>query len=382
MKLFHRILSLVLAVLTVLALASCNAESDADGEKQNDKTDKVAALNATDAIKAAMEANNHLTTSNYFLAADGSVLVRESDYNNKQAAEYAKLANVKKLIAGAGLSAYALTESGEIYFENRKVAENVTMAAYCTTNVNVEGFCIINGELRRINSYGQLDDRSYNSAFKNYPSGEALSGEAVFIEVDKHDFIVLDSKGKFYTNWSSEAYDTLDFTGFEGLVMVDIAKHMDMMKHGVVNELTVAGIKADGTPVATGTYAEDILSWGKLADLAMNDGLIVGLTEDGKVKMTGLFAKQMKETVEGWTNIVAIEAGYATGSNVDNIVTALDSNGVFHYACIMNEYASDIATGTGFLDGITGDAPWRKYTPDGKMFYTDHEYKWVENTDE
>jgi len=52
MKFFHRILALVLAVLTVLALASCNAESDADGEKQNDKTDKVAALNATDAIKA------------------------------------------------------------------------------------------------------------------------------------------------------------------------------------------------------------------------------------------------------------------------------------------------------------------------------------------
>ncbi len=382
MKTIYRIIALVLSVFTVFALMSCSTDSNTDGGKQNDKGGSGTKVQLSAAIKAAMAANDQLSGANYFLAADGSVLIRSSDFDKREAGEYAKLANVKKIIKGAGLASFALTDSGELYYETKKVADNVTMAAYCTTNANVEGFCIIGGELRRINSYQQLEEQSSNSKFINYPSGEELSGEAVFIEVDKHDFIVLDSKGNFYAYWSSEAYEALDFTGFENLAIIDIAKHMDVMKSGEVKTLTVAGIKGDGTVVATGTYAADVLSWGKLADIAMSDGMIVGLTEDGKVKMTGDFAEQMKETVEGWTDIIAIEAGYANGSNVDNVVTALDANGVFHYACIMNEYASSIATGSGSVDSVTGSAPWRKYTSDGKEFYTDYDGNWVENTDE
>ncbi len=386
MKLFKRIALLIIALITVLVLAACQSAGDTpddtDGKQddKNNKNENGTAVVLSDPIKAAMEANNRLTGSSYFLAEDGTVLTLGGDSEKKQAGEYAKIPNVKKIIQGAGLSAFALTDSGELYYENKRIAENISMAAYCTTNVNVEGFCVINNELKRLNSYEQIDDNALNYMFKNYPFEEKLLGDIVFIEVDKHDFIVLNSEGKFFAYWSSEAYNELDFTGFEELAIVDIAKHMGSMGSGV-ESLTVAGIKGDGTVVATGTYASDILSWGKLADIAMSDGMIVGLTEDGKVKMTGDFAEKMKETVEGWTDIVAIEAGYATGNNIDNIVTALDSEGVFHFATIMNEY-SGIESGSISVNGVTGGRSCHKYTADGKEFYTDYEGNWVENTDE
>lgn len=376
MKNLYRILSLILVALMVFALASCGGDKgsvggidNGGGNKNDDKATKVELSNA---IKAAMKANDQLTTSNYFLASDGTIIGRTSNNDKKEAGVYAQLGNVKKIIKGAGTSSFALTENGDVYHEDRKIAENVTMAAYCTTNVNVEGFCVINNELRRINSYRQLEDKSLNYMFKNYPSEEKLSGEITFIEADKHDFIVLNAEGKFFAYWTSEEYGTLDYTGFEGLAIVDIAKHMG---ENEVESLTVAGVKGDGTPVATGTYAEDILSWGKLADLAMSDGMIVGLTEDGKLKMTGDYAEKMKETVEGWTNIVGIEVGYATGGNIDYIVTAVDANGTFYYASLMNE-RYDVRTGTATANGVSDDSTWLKYTPDGTKYYTTYEGTW------
>ncbi len=66
------------------------------------------------------------------------------------------------------------------------------------------------------------------------------------LEVDKHDFIVLNDEGKFFAYWTSEAYGELDFTGFEDLAIIDIAKYMTPMRSGEVKSLTVAGIKGDG----------------------------------------------------------------------------------------------------------------------------------------
>lgn len=383
MKKFKIIIALMLVLFSLLALTSCDGgEESADGGKKSEKGEnKVATVELSDAIKASMEANNALTVANYFLADDGSILMRDSDRDVKEAGRYAQLPNVKKIIKGAGLSSFALTDDGKLYFEDKVISENVDMATYCNTNTNVEGFCVINNELKRIDSYRQIQENALNYMFKNYPSEDKLSGNIAFIEVDKHDFIVLNNEGKFFAYWMSEAYGTLDFTGFEDLAVIDIAKRMDTMISGEVKSLTVAGIKGDGTVVATGTYKDDILSWGKLADIAMSDGMIVGLTEDGKVKMTGDFAEKMRETVEGWQDIIAIEAGYATGGNVDNIVTALDKNGNFYYCSIMNE-RSGIKAGSASVDKVNDDASWHKYTPDGKEYYSDWEGNWVENTDE
>ena len=385
MSMIKRLISLVLAVLTVFALAACgSAGGTTDGgdgkqDGKNDKNNKNAVV-ISDPIKAAMEANNALTMSSYFLCEDGTVISLGGGSEKRQAGVYAQLPNVRKLIKAAGLSSFALTDNNELYYENRKTADNVSLAAYCTTNSNVEGYCVIDNDIRRIDSYANVSERSYSSEFKNFPSGETASGDIVFIEVDKHDFIVLNSEGKFFTNWSSEEYTQLDYTGFEDLAIVDIAKYMSTKLGGGIESLTVAGVKGDGTVVATGTYAADILSWGKLADLAMCDGIIVGLTVDGKLKMTGDYAPKMKDIIEGWTNIVAIEAGHATGGNIDHIFTAVDSNGVFYFANIMNLF-NEPETGTFSADKVNDGCTCRKYTPDGKEYYTTYEGNWEENID-
>ncbi len=372
-----KILSLILALITVLSLASCGASTpsgdNVGSADKNGKGDKVKTVEAADFIKAAMEKNKHLTQANFFFVEDGTILTLGGDSEKRYAGEFVKLTGVKQLIAGAGLDAYALTESGELYGQNGKIADNVSIMQRCTTNSNVESFCVIDNRLVNIASYTNLE-KSRNEEFKNYPSGDTATGDIVFMEVDKHDFIVLNSEGRFFANWISEEYAQLDYTSFEDLVVVDIAKKMKVLK-SEVQSLTVAGIKADGTPVATGTYAADILSWGKLADLAMSDGMIVGLTADGKVKMTGDYAEKMKDIVEGWTNIVAIEVGHATGGNIDDIISAIDSNGVFHFARILNEY-NEPESGSISVDGVTGDRSCHKYTADGSEYYTTYEGKW------
>lgn len=166
-----------------------------------------------------------------------------------------------------------------------------------------------------------------------------------------------------------EQFAGLDFTGFEDLALVEIAKHMG---NDGVDSLTVAGLKADGTVVACGTYAEEIMGWGKLSYLTMSDGMIVGLKDDGTLKMTGDYAEKMKETVESWTNIVAIEAGYAQGNNIGYIVTAMDSEGTFYCVSLKNEHMS-IDTGyASAANGSAGDRSWNKYTADGKELFFDN----------
>ncbi|MBE6700651.1 MAG: hypothetical protein E7582_02005 [Ruminococcaceae bacterium] len=72
------------------------------------------------------------------------------------------------------------------------------------------------------------------------------------------------------------------------------------------------------------------------------------------------------------------EAGYTNGVNIDYIVTALDSNGVFHYANLINDrYSANV--GSASLDSVNDDSTWHKYTPDGKEYYSDYNGTWVED---
>ncbi len=390
MKNSKKLLLGMLATVIAFSLAACNpdtANDNADDDNENtlelsntengkgaSKEEQPKTFEISQEIKNAMALNNHLSGSNYFLASDGSILVMGDNSRKGHADVYATIPNVKKIIRGAG-AVFALTNNGDLYYENNVIATDISDVAYCTTNSNVEGYCLKGSDIMWITSDETIFEYKRNSGFEDLVSREQVSGVLASIEVDKHDFFVVNEEGKFFAYVSNpDQYAELDFAGFENLVLVDMAKHMG---NGEVESLTVAGLKGDGSVIATGTYAEEIMGWGTLSYLTMSDGMIVGLTSDGTLKMTGDYAAKMKETVESWTNIVAVEAGYAQGNNIGYIISAMDADGTFHYVSLTQE-RSGICTGFASVEGgASGDDFWHRYTPDGKDLFSENG-AWIE----
>ena len=122
-----------------------------------------------------------------------------------------------------------------------------------------------------------------------------------------------------------DRYAVLGCLEWTDLVLVDASKWME---NGAVKSLTVAGLQSDGTVVACGDYADEILSWGPLSYLSMSDGSIVGLTTDGRLKMTGEMAEFMAEEVESWTDIAAVKVG--NDSKTETIISAITTDGTFY----------------------------------------------------
>lgn len=377
MKKIVNVFVLVLSLILMLSLVSCDGEDKSNnGEKANQEeinasgstsSGKITGLSA--GIQASMNAVNSLSGSNYFLASDGSILIMGNYEMYGLASVYATLPEIKKIVKGSTSAVFALSESGKLYYGDKLLGEGFEDVAYCTTNANVKGYCLKGSDIMRING-DELSEYNQNFQFRNMVTGDAVAGKLVSIEVDKHDFFVVNENGEFFACVNSnKQYVGLDFTGFENLILVEEAKHMD---NGEVESLTIAGLKRDGSVVACGTYAEDILSWGKLSYITMSDGMIVGLTEDGMVKMTGTYADKMKAVVEGWTNIIAVEAGSAHGNNIGYIITAVDSDGTFYYASTTDR-SNAIDTGSATTDGgSVGDRYWYKYSPDGNVYFSDN----------
>lgn len=135
-----------------------------------------------------MKASNSLSGSNYFLASDGSILVMGDDSDEGQADFYATIPDVKKIIRGAS-AVFALTNGGDLYFENNIIATDIDDVAYCTTNSNVKGYCLKGSDIMWLTSDEEVFEYAQNSDFKDIVSREQVSGELVSIEVDKNDFL-------------------------------------------------------------------------------------------------------------------------------------------------------------------------------------------------
>lgn len=371
----------MICVLLVLAigimLCACGDESGSEATGSNENSGEVVEIGGgkvtvIQEIANAREAANCLSGSYFLLADDGSVITIGDDSDEDFAEIYAKMPNVKKLsLTNVGSAVVALTDEGDLYYQNNKIGSNVKEVEYCTTNMNVEGLCLMGSEVMWITSDDVLHQYSRNGDFKHIQTKEAINGELMSMEVDKHDFAVVNENGEVFMHYggSSDAYATLDFSNFKGMAFVDIAK---VMEDGEVKSLTVAGLKADGTTVAVGTYAQDVLSWGKLASLSMSDGMIVGLTTAGTLKMTGDYAEKMVSVVEKWNNIVAVKVGNAQVNNVGSLVTAKDKDGNFYYASLTDPRSSVDSGKISVNGGATGDRFCYKYAPNGTTYFSDN----------
>lgn len=323
----------------------------------------AASAETVDYVQAAMDVADRLYGS-YMLAGDGSVItVRETSYQGA-AAGYAQLEGVKKLcVSPSEFRTFALTESGDLYAGAGVIASGVADLVFCTTNSNEEGYVITDGGIRRFGG-DQLYDMDYSDEFVRLTGGGKVSvASPARIGADKHCFFVLDENGFLFMDQSSsyfEACGELGIFDWENLALAGVAINTSDPR-----TLTAAGIRKDGTVVAAGDYAEEILSWGPLSWISMGGGTIVGLTRDGSLKVTGQAADLIRDIVEGWSGVVAVQVG--RHARLGDLVTAVDADGDFY--CVYVDHNAVQGAGKISLEsGSATDMICFKYAPDGAVY--------------
>ncbi|HIW74999.1 MAG TPA: hypothetical protein H9684_11820 [Firmicutes bacterium] len=396
MKYIKPALAALPAAITAACLLTGCAGTDSPAGSRGEEGAPQADTQIVDYVQAAMEAGDRLTSSTYFLAEDGAVLTCKEDSWGGFAADAAAVADKKKLaVSASGMTVFTLTQNGDLYYRKEKVAEGVAEIVYATTNVNEEGRFIAGDKVYRVacTDAGNVNASLRESAPENYvdvdggktvtrfpwntnflnlsaKKGEPVSGSLAGIGVDKHDFFVLNQEGRvFLEGGSGTDYTGMDCFGWKDMAVIGAAKYREEPS------LTVAGIQRDGTVLACGDYAEEVLGWGPLAGLSLSDGMIVGLTRDGSLKMTGQYAEFMAAEVESWTDIAAVKVGNT--SKIQAIVNAIGADGTL-YHLEYDPHWTELAVG--ILDPAAGSAEngarWYRYAPDGTVSRTNDSGGW------
>lgn len=316
---FKRYMALALSLLVLCAaLAGCSGDKS-DEQKTGGETASVAApVEVVAHVKSAIDASNLLTAAAVAIVP-GEGVVSCGSNADKYLPAYSMLDLKKIAISKSASTAVALTNNGQLYFKTMKVADNVTDIVYATTNMNEEGwyatsagdvYCVYNGD-GDLHSYRIQEGSSPISA----------------MGVEKHDVFIACENGFVSTSGSSEHWGKCaEFMNWgSGIAVIDASKVMSADRSGEVDYVTVAAITADGRTLAVGDFADEILSWGELSYISMNDGVIVGLKPDGTLRITGPYAQLLEEGGLGsLTNIAGVKV-------LGEIVSAVDTSGNYYF---------------------------------------------------
>lgn len=419
-------MSLFLALVLACSLLGCGVQGESTDGMENmggekidvtiENTEGQQQIAVPDYVQAAIDSSNRLTTSRFYLAEDGSVLVnpaygRWSEEIRKDLLAAVQLPNLMKLLMnGEETEILALTEDGDVYYNGVLLYSGIvdmdcnTMTMVINKQPNNE--FIQKDKTGAINFLPESDLQlsMYQRAMEEMPerfmevdgtticrheyelseykntsekNGYAYAESAKYISAEDRDYLVLGEDGKLYVKELS-LDDEINYRGmecfdWENLVWVDSAlyDHIASTHHELT--LTVAGIQADGTVVACGEYADEILSWGPLSYLSMSEGLIAGLTIDGNARLTGQMAKVLKEEVNTWTNIAGIKVGKLLTANTDiqtDVISAITKDGTFrvcfydfHDGIFSREFSLDDMGGLGYY----------RYSPDGNVYLPNSE---------
>ncbi len=373
-----------------------SGEKKASEEREEEKEESASggeSPGVSEGVQAALDAADSLTTGEYFLLPDGSVVTRGETFDNF-AGDYAALPDVKKIAdSSSQTELLALTEGGDLYFHQTKILSGIKDVVYSTTNVNQSAVCIsddtiyyvtvqdpadVSVRLREMKpeTYFDVGDKTVNYFESNYSFSNLSQEDMVLAEgafaglgAEKRDFFLLNEEGQVYMDNSdgvSTEYLGMEFLDWDHMVLIDAAKYRvggDALDPEW--ELTVAGIQGDGTVKACGLYADEILSWGKLNYISMDDGVIVGLTPEGTLKATGTLAQYVQEDLEAWTDLVAVRAGNHTGTVV---VNAVDENGTFYHLQYDDKMKENVVVTMTAEGGCKdGTSWWYRYSPDGTV---------------
>lgn len=320
-------------------------------------------------ILKAKELADRLNNRPIAILPDGSIVVINyiSDIDPAVLQTYAAL-DVRKIVAAPYSDIAMLTKSGELYQGMNRTAEGIADIAYCTNNVNQSGYALnVNGGISYIT----------DGMAPNANSSDANPGDKIVAIADseRHDFFALTESGALSADVSDQyLWMESQYSAWTDLVHVAAAKYMPDSEP---EAMTIVGLKADGSTVVAGDYAEEILGWGKLSWVAGSDGLIVGVREDGTLAMTGERGKAFSNDPElaKWTDIVSVDVGF-------ECICAIDASGNYYFAHF-NDYDEAPTCAVFSPDGyVRGGLKLIRYYPDGAILTTDNSTRtWVGSAD-
>lgn len=315
-----------------------------------------------DRIQDAIDAADTLSTF-AFILPDGSLVADPSA--EKFINTCTSIGKIKKIEhTSHSHNPAILTESGDLYVGNNLVAQNIQDVLY--PEMKMSGYGVYFAEDNTIAEFKFDSDeitvwpRLHD--YQNFTRFDVETFEPIYFEgavtfstCDDLYFWVLDEEGRPYCDgevsnnlfmsdiediytfdeeqlpelpfWSLEPHTWNDLAVFAFAVEEDLAHDKELF--------TYAGIKKDGTVVACGERAEEILSWGPLVYLDGKDGNILGVTADGKVKLAGPDAyPAVLDELNTWSDIASAKliSGNATSYNIGFLAVTHDNTFIEKYA--------------------------------------------------
>ena len=333
----------------------------------------------TDQIQTAIDAANTLSTF-AFILPDGSLLADLSPEEEEFIDTYTTIGKIKKIEHTSHTDNPAvLTESGDLYVGKKLAAQNIQdmlypemkmsgYGVYFAADNTVAEFEIefdsddmkIWPRLHEYQNFTRFDPKTYEPIY--------FEGAVAFSTCDDLYYWVLDEEGRPYCYgeviknlYMAEIEDkwTFDYEKLFELPFwhLDLHTWSDLSVFAFASEVvsdkevfTYAGIKKDGTVVACGERAEEILSWGPLVYIDGKDGNILGVTADGKLKLAGRHAfDQVIDELNTWSDIASAKliSGSACSFDVGFLTVTHDNTFIEKYADVWgdsNQYSNIYGT--------------------------------------
>ena len=329
MKITKPVTLILCLVIGLCMIAGCSAGAPSDtsdtpggavtADSNGDAGEISADVNAD--ILAAIE-NAKWLTGQPILRLESGAFITADKFLVDDLLPYSQM-SIAKLACTAGAdTVLALTTAGELYRGEERIADSVKDVVVRTNNVNQSGYYIGQGTvIRKFFITDEIDP--YDCRI--YPKTAGI-----FYTVMEKSYLGLvgtDGSVFIYDDWSkplTESYPDYDTSSWDDVAVLGISLHFH---ENAKQSFTIAGLKRDGSLIAMGDYAEEILSWGKLSYISMSGEYIVGLTPDGTLKLGGKFGDILKEKEPGIAGLTGVKAIFAR----EDYLFILTEDNVLHY---------------------------------------------------
>ncbi|MBQ4089079.1 MAG: hypothetical protein IJC56_04260 [Clostridia bacterium] len=358
--------ALIFALLAIcLVMTGCGSETASDapapGEKAAEATPVPASMEVAAHIQAAIDASARLT-GNLTAILPGEGIITTNGYSPDNLSMYS-MYDLKKL------SAAALTNSGELYYWNVKLADNVKDVVSVNSSLRAGWFTTNDGALYSLHDYSHSSNNTDNMYVKREREGAA---PVVAMGTEAEALFVVYADGTISSDGNPDQWGKCsEFTTWgNNIAVIDASRVMNRDDRSVADYVTVAAITADGRTLAAGDFAEDILAMGELSYITMNDGVIIGLRTDGTLAVAGPYVDELNEI--GVTSLVDIAGVVAGGGGI----SAIDKNGVCYFAYrFPNGHAEfDVVS----INGEHSENAYATLYTGSYSYYYDSEKGWID----